>query len=194
MRPRSPITLEALTAKQLAAFKAKIPQGNPDECWEWQGHRSIYGYGVWIAWLGKRRIPWMAHRVAMAFDGRPVPDDLIARHLCHNRACCNPAHLALGTHADNTADMIAAGREAKPRGWTGVRGQRHPASRYSDAQRQEAITLHFQQFMAKQDVASQIGCAPSTITVWLQRYSRSLAESAKRKQRRLWRDRDRRRP
>lgn len=34
-------------------------------------------------------------------------------HSCDNPPCCNPAHLFLGTNADNTADRHAKGRDAR---------------------------------------------------------------------------------
>jgi hypothetical protein len=36
-------------------------------------------------------------------------------HTCDVRHCCNPAHLWLGTSADNTADMLAKGRKVVTR-------------------------------------------------------------------------------
>jgi len=30
--------------------------------------------------------------------------------MCHNRLCCNPAHLAPGTAKDNAQDAVEAGR------------------------------------------------------------------------------------
>lgn len=37
-------------------------------------------------------------------------------HMCDNRACCNPAHLASGDTLKNIADKVAKGRQ--PRGET----------------------------------------------------------------------------
>lgn len=40
-------------------------------------------------------------------------DGLVVMHNCDNRNCINPAHLTLGTHADNCADKVKKGRQAK---------------------------------------------------------------------------------
>lgn len=55
----------------------------------------------------------MAHRVAWTLSNGAIPDGLCACHRCDNPPCCNPAHLFLGTRADNNADKVAKGREAK---------------------------------------------------------------------------------
>ncbi len=39
---------------------------------------------------------------------------MLACHSCDVRACINPDHLFLGTHADNMADMISKGRKRTP--------------------------------------------------------------------------------
>jgi hypothetical protein len=38
----------------------------------------------------------------------------IVRHLCNNPWCVEITHLALGTHSDNRADAIAAGKTSTP--------------------------------------------------------------------------------
>jgi hypothetical protein len=43
----------------------------------------------------------------------PVSPDLVVRHRCNNPQCVRVAHLAIGTQADNIADKVAAGRQAR---------------------------------------------------------------------------------
>ncbi len=56
----------------------------------------------------------MAHRLAYEFTHGPIPEGQEIRHQCHNRVCCNPEHMLLGSHAENVQDMVRADRH--PRG------------------------------------------------------------------------------
>ena len=38
--------------------------------------------------------------------------DQVVLHTCDNKRCINPEHLKLGTHADNSADMVSKKRQA----------------------------------------------------------------------------------
>ena len=68
-------------------------------CWQWVGALRPDGYGlVYDKHLKKLQ---RAHRAAYAILVAPVEPGLHLDHLCRNRACINPEHLALVSHAEN---------------------------------------------------------------------------------------------
>jgi len=98
---------------QESRFWSKIDQrGGPDACWPWTGGRFTGGYGA-IHFDGRLQ---KAHRVALVLSGTPVPDDMLACHVCNFPPCCNPAHLYAGTTKQNAEDCVRSGRKNPPRG------------------------------------------------------------------------------
>jgi hypothetical protein len=79
------------------------------ECWEWQGARDRDGYG--LVWYGGRMA--RTHRVAYQLERGEIPPGKIIRHRCDFPPCFRPAHLRLGTPADNMADREARGRHGR---------------------------------------------------------------------------------
>jgi hypothetical protein len=83
--------------------------GGPDACWPYSGGSTPGGYGIFS--LGSRSAGARgAHRVAYELTSGPIPEGRLVCHRCDNPPCCNPAHLFVGTYADNNRDAIAKGR------------------------------------------------------------------------------------
>lgn len=136
----------------------RVAKGSPDACWPWTGYTNDYGYGV--LGRGSRSDGLIrAHRAAWLVTHGTLPDDVLVLHTCDNPPCCNPAHLFLGTHADNTADMSAKGRH---------RGRL--ASEFTEEQ-QRAIVAEWRDGEGLQrEVAARHGISQPTLSGWARRY------------------------
>lgn len=77
------------------------------DCLIWIAGRDDSGYGAYTPKGGRRT---RAHRHAYTLVKGEIPDGLVVRHTCDRRACVNPEHLILGTHADNMNDARIRGR------------------------------------------------------------------------------------
>jgi hypothetical protein len=118
----------------------RCPERGP--CWLWVGSLfSDSGYGqFWLDGTNRR-----AHIVSYEWVNGPVPDDTDAdqvQHLCNVRTCVNPAHLKLGTPAENTHYAAESGRLASgDRHWTrqpgvalpGLKGTSNGMAKLNDA-------------------------------------------------------------
>ena len=84
------------------------------DCWNWIAGKDSDRYGVFNA-LGMTK----AHRVSWVLHNGDIPkgdfyDTTCVLHHCDNPSCVNPAHLFLGTQADNMKDMASKGRSVVP--------------------------------------------------------------------------------
>jgi hypothetical protein len=88
-------------------WRRNVDVRQPDACWEVRGSRDSQGYGR-VRMGGKKRL---AHRIAWELaNERALRPGEVVRHRCDNPPCCNPAHLLVGTPADNFQDMVERGR------------------------------------------------------------------------------------
>jgi len=94
-----------------------------------------------------------AHRVAYQLThGWSLTSRECVCHQCDNPRCVNPAHLFLGTHAENMADMGRKGKKA---------GMRHHMAKLSDGD-VRAIRASTDRGV---DLAERYGVSTATISV-----------------------------
>ena len=93
-------------------FNFYVRRRQDHQCWSWTGAITEHtGYGQITEWKNNKRYNRRPHRLAWEFCFGPIANNLMVRHMCHNRLCCNPSHLLLGTAKDNFDDKIKAKRE-----------------------------------------------------------------------------------
>ena len=145
-------TVPVLTPDQSGRFWAKIDKRG-DACWPWL--RALYKNGYGQVGFGHDD-KFQAHRVAYSLAVGPIPSGMCVCHSCDNRKCCNPAHLFLGTPADNLRDMRAKGR--------GNIGERNGGNKLSRSQVGEIASLCREGRESQLEIARQFGVSQSTVS------------------------------
>ncbi len=88
-------------------FWSKVNKQGPNDCWEWTACKNKKGYG----WFGLNGRTQFAHRSIWFMTYNYWPE--CCCHSCDNPSCVNIAHLFEATNAENIADMVCKGRQAK---------------------------------------------------------------------------------
>ena len=134
----------------IARFWSKVDVRRPKECWPWRA-KSV-GNGGHGLFRPSKEIPLAkAHRFAWEAINGAIPAGQVVRHHCDNAPCCNPAHLALGTQADNVADMHE-------------RKRRRYATRFSN-QEIEDIRRRYSAGERQRDLAVAFRCSQAYVSM-----------------------------
>lgn len=136
----------------------KTPGYGPDgDCWKWTGKtdkRETHCYGKF--WLEDKWVRPHRYVYELANDCK-IPDKMVIRHQCDNVLCCNPAHLLIGTQADNVADMIARNRTNH------AKGEQVNTCKLTEAQVREIKKHHVGRHGDSSRLAREYGVSAPTI-------------------------------
>jgi len=144
----------------------KIAFAGPDECWLWTAGKAPGGYGS-LGWRGKTQ---RAHRVAYeTTHGIGIAEGLVVRHKCDTPACVNPAHLELGTHADNVRDKMERGRHRCGM----LKGEAHGRARLTDTDIQSIRELYASGGYTMRTLGPKFGVTYQMISLVIRRERRT---------------------
>ena len=150
--PTPPAGAQQVGTPQEAAFLSMVRKTR--SCWLWLGAKNEKGYGIGrrIRGLDKRG----AHQQAwMLFTKTSIPKGMCVCHRCDNPPCVNPAHLFLGTVAENAHDRWRKGRFP-------VDGEKNPQAKLTE-EGVRYIRLHHQLGVVSHVIAKQVGVDSSTV-------------------------------
>lgn len=127
-----------ISATRAEEFWDKVEVDGP--CWNWRGHIQPDGYGS----FGRTPV----HRISYEIANGEIPPGILIDHICHNRACVNPAHLRPVTKKQNAEHRKGANLNSG----TGVRGVwRLPNGKYKARVMHEGRSHHVGTFASLAD-------------------------------------------
>lgn len=132
-------------------FFAKLDRsGGQNACHIWTAGTYRNGYGMfWTS--GRQKV--RAHRFAYELAFGRIPHGNHVCHRCDEPLCCNPAHLFVGTDAENMADMVSKGRQA--------RGSRRPDALLNERQVRHILRLKGR--LTRREIGEAFGVSYRTI-------------------------------
>ena len=128
----------------------------PNQCWLWTAYSLQSGYGAFR--YGDTIVT--AHRTSFELFSGQIPEGMHVRHACDTPACVQPAHLLIGTHADNMRDMAERGRAVNDP----ALGSRHYNAVLTEDDVKEIRKLRENRAVKLEVLADRYGVGPSQIS------------------------------
>lgn len=138
-------------------FDGKVSYDHDSGCIRWTKCISRLGYGQANRTAGEVK----THRISWALMNGAIPNGLHVLHECDVRACVNPFHLSVGTHADNMAAMSARGRGKCP----SLRGADNPMAVLDDDKVWAIRAMLKAGAFSQAEIAKSYKIAPMTVSV-----------------------------
>jgi hypothetical protein len=93
-----------MISENVALLRRLLSKAKPtaNGCLEWNGWKTATGYGSTYH-SGKNTT---THRLMYRATKGEIPQGMVIMHSCDNPPCICPAHLSLGTHAENMQQSI----------------------------------------------------------------------------------------
>lgn len=140
-------------------FWRYVNKRGPNDCWLWTGSTDKNGYGR-LRHNGRQR---GAHRFSYELHLGRIPKGLFVCHECDTPGCVNPAHLWLGTPANNATDRDRKGRHWAPR------GNEHPTAKLTEAQVQAIRRLYRTGKYTQAELGEQFGVTNTAVQLLVSR-------------------------
>lgn len=121
-------------------------------CLEWAGTVNQRGRAV-VRIAGKHK--FVARLVMERELSRPLLRQEYVCHRCDNAKCIEVSHLFIGSHADNMADMVAKGRQA--------RGEKHGQRKLQESDVKAIRDLLAAGAASKREIGRRFGVHDATV-------------------------------
>lgn len=100
-------SIKDITVKQFYNFWKRVDIKLQEECWNWKGKCiDKDGYARITITINNKEISFRANRLAYFWLKPDDNENLIVRHTCNNKSCCNPHHMVLGSYSENRKDVV----------------------------------------------------------------------------------------